>query len=93
MTMVRTWNCGGVRGPFLGVLRLEGVNFPYLGENSAGEFHLYSSCVRFVFLHFELKKEVSPLHLHVYEAVDRLMKSPAGLTEWIQYLCQSCDSN
>jgi hypothetical protein len=24
--------CGGVRGgPFLGVLRLEGVNFPYLG--------------------------------------------------------------
>jgi hypothetical protein len=23
--------CGGVRGPFLGVLGLEGVNFPYLG--------------------------------------------------------------
>jgi hypothetical protein len=23
--------CGGVRGPFLGVLRSEGVNFPYLG--------------------------------------------------------------
>jgi hypothetical protein len=23
--------CGGVRGPFLGVLRLEGVNLPYFG--------------------------------------------------------------